>query len=84
MTDVLREFRDEDGHGGEDDRSQRIDVGDGVEREPPGPLGRVVAVEQGHHAVADLVEDDGDEQAAVEDEVLAGHAGRVTGGTRRS
>src|SRR5205807_2641236 len=54
----------------EEDRAERVDVRERVQRDPPRPLGGVVAEEQGHDPVADLVQDDREEQAAEEDETL--------------
>ena len=44
--------------GGHDERADRVDVRDRVERQPPGPLRGVVTERSGHHPVGDLVEDD--------------------------
>ena len=47
---------------GQDDRAERVDVRDRVQREPPGLAGGVVAEPQRDDAVADLVEDHRDHE----------------------
>ncbi len=55
---------------GQDDRAERVDVRDRVQREPARLLGGVVTEPERDDAVADLVEDDRDDEAAEEDERL--------------
>ena len=57
-------------HRGQDDRTERVDVRDRVQRQPARVLGGAVAEPERHHSVADLVEDDGDDQAPEVDEGL--------------
>ena len=62
---------------GQDDRAERVDVRDRVEREAPGLLRGVVTEPQRDDAVADLVQDDRDDETAeVDDRLLevAAHA----------
>ena len=56
---------------GQDDRAERVDVRDRVQREPAGSLRGVVAEPERDDAVADLVEDDRDDEAAEEDDGLS-------------
>ena len=58
-------------HQRERDRPERIDVRDRVQREATGPLGGVVTEPGRHDAVADLVEDDRDDQTGEEDHRFA-------------
>ena len=57
-------------HRRQHDRPERVDVRDRVEREPARLLGGVVTEPERDDAVADLVEDDRDDQAAEEDDRL--------------
>ena len=60
--------------------------GDRVEREPAGVLGRAIAEPQRDDAVADLVQDHRDDEAAEEDERLldvGAHSARAVGAAQR-
>ena len=57
-------------HRRQDDRPERVDVRDRVQGEPARPLRGVVTEPEGDDAVADLVEDDRDDQAAEPDDGL--------------
>ncbi len=70
-------------HRREDDRAERVDVRHRVQREPAGLLGGVVAEPERDDAVADLVQDDRDDQAAEEDERLLVDVHGACGGRRR-
>ncbi len=93
LAETLRVHRDrlgvpddrEAGQGTESrehERAEGIDVRDRVERQAAGALRRVVAAPERDDPVADLVEDDGDHQAAEEDDHLAeGHSSILVAGS---
>ena len=59
---------------GQDDRAERVDVRDRVQRQPTGTLRGVVAAPERDDAVTDLVQDHRDDEAAEEDDGLSqGH-----------
>ena len=61
---VMREDR------GQDDRTERIDVLEGIESQPPGAFRRVVATPERDDAVAHLVADDRRDEGTEEDQRL--------------